>query len=275
MARLVLRPAVEARFAPALGTALAPIGPQCRAAPIIGLDLADDVALAITVLDDGGRERQPRRDLAGLLGPADAQSGDRHGARRQIERFGDDPGIIPDRADRAGAKPDGGRGLDERRHHDRTIDRRVEERIEVVVREWLVTPPRHHRQPRAVADEDQEHGRIHDPGHLRDGVDDRLPDRGLAHDDNVGLLQVAFGRRRKRAGAQEPQQIGLDWPGQEAPMRAMPGDPGEFREAGKSGIDRKLLAEALGERLLDCGSRVGHELFLGLSAGDAAAIMAA
>src|SRR3954466_9362627 len=54
---LVLRPAVEARFAPALDTALPPIGSQRRASPIIGLDLADQVALAIAVLDDGGRQR--------------------------------------------------------------------------------------------------------------------------------------------------------------------------------------------------------------------------
>src|SRR4051794_28114003 len=74
LACLVLRPAVEARFAPTLDAALPPIGSQRRAAPIIGLDLSDNVALAIMVLDDGGRQRQPRCDLAGLLGPADAQS---------------------------------------------------------------------------------------------------------------------------------------------------------------------------------------------------------
>src|SRR5262245_2643675 len=122
LARFVLRPAVEAGFAPALDTALAPIGPQRRAAPIVGLDLGDNVAFAIMVLDDRGRERQPRRDLAGLLGPADAKSGDRNRARRQIERFGNDPRTVPDRADRAGAKADSGRGLDERRQHDRAID---------------------------------------------------------------------------------------------------------------------------------------------------------
>src|SRR6266581_2259851 len=114
LACLVLRPAVEARLTPALDTALAPIGPQRRAPPIIGLDFANEVALAIAVVDDGGRQRQPRRDLSCLLGPANAQSCDRNSARRQIERLGDGPGIIPDRADRAGAKADGGCGLYER-----------------------------------------------------------------------------------------------------------------------------------------------------------------
>src|SRR5262245_34277322 len=74
LAGLVLRPAVEACLSPALGIALAPIGPQRRAPAIVGLDLADHVALAVAVLDHGRRQRHPRRDLARLLGPADAQS---------------------------------------------------------------------------------------------------------------------------------------------------------------------------------------------------------
>src|SRR5262245_13966653 len=84
LACLVLRPAVEACLAPAFGIALAAIGSQRRAPAIIGLDLADHIALAIAVLDDRGRQRQPRRDLARLLGPADAQPGDRNGPWRQI-----------------------------------------------------------------------------------------------------------------------------------------------------------------------------------------------
>src|SRR5215813_11141584 len=135
LARLVLRPAVEACLSPALRIALAAIGSQRRASAIIGLDLADDIALAIAVLDDRRRQRQPRRDLGRLLGPAEAQTSDRNRARRQIERLGEDAGIVPDRADRAGAEADGSGSLHERGHHDRAIDRRVEEGIEVVVGE--------------------------------------------------------------------------------------------------------------------------------------------
>src|SRR5215510_3441859 len=151
LACLVLRPAVEACLSPAFGIALAAIGPQRGAPAIVGLDLADHVALGVAVLDHGGRERQPWRDLARLLGPADAQPCDWNRARRQIERLGEDPGIIPDRTDRAGAEADGGGGLHECGHHDRTIDCRVEERIEVIVGERLVTAPRHHRQPCTIA----------------------------------------------------------------------------------------------------------------------------
>src|SRR5262245_39539038 len=121
LARLILRPAVEAGLSPAFGIALAAIGSQRCATAIVGLDLADHIALGIAVLDHGGREREPGRDLARLLGPADAKPRDRNGVRRQIERLGQDPRIIPDRADRAGAKADRSGGLHECRHHDRAI----------------------------------------------------------------------------------------------------------------------------------------------------------
>src|SRR5262245_53710257 len=52
LACLVLRPDVEACLSPAFRIALAAIRPQRRAPAIIGLDLADDIALAIAVLDD-------------------------------------------------------------------------------------------------------------------------------------------------------------------------------------------------------------------------------
>src|SRR5580692_12756992 len=78
LAGLVLRPAVKIRLAPALGAALPAIRPQRRPPPIVGVDLFGEIALAIAVFDHRGAQRKPRRDLAGLRRPADAEPGDRN-----------------------------------------------------------------------------------------------------------------------------------------------------------------------------------------------------
>ena len=74
------------------------------------------------------------------------------------------------------------------------------------------------------------------------------------------MLQVALGRRRERAGAQEPQQRGLDDLVAVAPLRAMTGDAGKLVQAGKTCIDVEAFAKSLHQRLLNAGDEaiVGH-----------------
>ena len=77
---------------------------------------------------------------------------------------------IADHADRARAEPLRLGGEHERRQRDPGIDRRVEERIEVIVRERLAAPFVPQPLAAVVAAEDQQHRRILEP---------RLPDRPL------------------------------------------------------------------------------------------------
>ena len=120
-------------------------------------------------------------------------------------------GVIAHGADRTTAQPDRRRRPQERRQHDRRIHRRIEKLVEMIVRKRLVVEFCQHRQPFAVGDEHQEGRRVHDPRHVGNGRDDAGTDCRVGDDDDVALLQVALGRRRKRAGAQQPQQVGREW----------------------------------------------------------------
>ena len=70
----------------------------------------------------------------------------------------------------------------------------------------------------------------------------------VAHDENVGLLQIAFRRRRQGAGAQQPQQIRRHLARLIAPLYAMGGDAGEFVQPGQAGVDFEPFSETFEKR---------------------------
>ncbi len=80
--------------------------------------------------------------------------------------------------------------------------------------------------------------------------------RLFPHDENVGLLQIAFRRRRQGAGAQQAQQFRRNVAGEVAPVHAMGGDAPQFVEPGQRGVDRDALPETLGKRGLQWSGRV-------------------
>src|SRR5262249_19445194 len=72
----------------------------------------------------------------------------------------------------------------------------------------------------------------------------------VTHHQDIGLLQVAFGRRRQRAGAEKPQQVGRDLLVEELAMHAVAGDTGQLVEAGEIFVDGEVFSEPLLEGVL-------------------------
>src|ERR1700730_792130 len=160
--------------------------------------------------------------------------------------------MTADGDDGAAAEPDCLRGADKRRERDCRIDDRIEEQIEVIVRERVATELGNRRQTPAVRSEHEEYRRIIDPRHLRDKRHNGLSYRGVADDDDIALLEVAFGRGREGTCAKEVKQIGLYRAGQVSSMRTMAGYFFQFVEPGQFGINLEFGAKALEQRPIYC-----------------------
>src|ERR1700730_6636083 len=160
--------------------------------------------------------------------------------------------MIADGADRPAAEPACLRGADKRRERDCRIDDRIEEQIEVIVRERFATELGNRRQTPAVRGEHEEHRRIIDPRHLRDKRHNGLSYPGVADDDDIALLEIAFGRGREGACAKEAKQSGLDRAGQVASMRTMAGYFFQFVQPGELGINLEFGAKALEQGPIYC-----------------------
>src|SRR5262249_50002353 len=142
--------------------------------------------------------------------PADTNSRDRNDAIWQVQQIAYGSWIIADGADWTAAEPDCLRGADKCRERDCRINDRIEEQIEVVVRERFATELGNRGQTLAVRSKYEEYWRIIDPRHLGDERHNGLSYRGVADDDDIALLEIALGRGRESACAKEPKQIGLD-----------------------------------------------------------------
>src|SRR5262252_4493206 len=68
----------------------------------------------------------------------------------------------------------------------------------MIVRERFATQLGNRRQTPAVGGEHEEYRRIIDPRHLPDQRHNGLSDRGVADDDDIALLEIAFGRGKNR-----------------------------------------------------------------------------
>src|SRR6516162_5940284 len=156
--------------------------------------------------------------------------------------------MIADGADRTAAEPDCLRGADKRRERDCRIDDGIEEQIEVIVRERFATQLGNRRQAPAVRGEHEEYRRIIDPRHLPDKRHNGLSYRGVADDDDIALLEIAFGRGSEGACAKEAKQIGRYRAGQESSMRTMAGYFFQLVQPGQFGINLKFRAKALEQR---------------------------
>ncbi len=92
--------------------------------------------------------------------------------------------------------PTASAALHEAREHDGGIDRRIEEQIEMVVRERLAAHRRELRRAAAVGEEDEEHRRLDEPWHFRKQRGDGMALSFVANNQNIALLQIALCRRR-------------------------------------------------------------------------------
>ena len=160
--------------------------------------------------------------------------------------------MIADGANRAAAEPDCLRSADKRRERDCRIDDRIEEQIEVIVRERFATELGNRRQTPAVRSEHEEYRRIIDPRHLRDKRYNGLSYRGVADDDDIALLEIAFGRGREGACAKEANQIGR-YRGGASIVDANDGRLFfQFVQPGQVGINLEFGAKALEQRGVYC-----------------------
>ena len=78
----------------------------------------------------------------------------------------------------------------------------------------------------------------------------------IAHDEDIGLLQVALRRRRERAGAQQTQQFRLDRSRQVLPVHTPRRQARKLVKAGEGRIDGDILAEPVASAsriVLDAG----------------------
>src|SRR5260221_2947195 len=76
--------------------------------------------------------------------------------------------------------------------------------------------------------------------------------RGVADDDDIALLEVAFGRGREGACAKKAEQIGLYRAGQVLSMRTMASNFFQFAQPRQFGINLKFRAKALEQRRVYC-----------------------
>ncbi len=160
--------------------------------------------------------------------------------------------MIADGADRTAAEPDCLRGADKRRERDCRIDDRIEEQIEVIVGERFATELGNRRQTPAVRSKHEEYRRIIDPRHLRNKRHNGLSYRGVADDDDIALLEIAFGWGREGACAKEAKQIGRYRARQVSSMRTMAGYFFQFVQPGQFGINLEFGAKALEQRGVYC-----------------------
>ena len=104
--------------------------------------------------------------------------------------------------------------------------------VEVFVGEGFAAPFPDVADAPVVAAEHQEQRRIQDPRHFREMRDDAPAFGGVGDMNDVGLLQIAFGRCRQRAGAEQPQQVRTDRIRAIAAQRPVFGDTRQFGDAG-------------------------------------------
>ena len=156
-------------------------------------------------------ERQAHALLRRDSRPADAKSRDRKDVLRQPQQFGHRRRPIADHANRACAEPLRLRGQHERRERDPGIDTGVEERVEVIVGERLAAPFVPLPLAAVVAAEDQQHRDLAQPclpgralGERRENF---LFQPRIVHDDDVALLEIAFGRRAQCERTEPVQQF--------------------------------------------------------------------
>ncbi len=141
---------------------------------------------------EGHIKRQPRRDAALLGRPADAHSRYRYDFCRQIQHVTYYSGVIPDHADGAAAETGGFGRVQERCHDDSGVDRCIEEKIEMIVRERLASQARDFGKPAAVGEKDEKHRGVTHPWHLREQAGDRIALCRVTDHKNIALLQVAL-----------------------------------------------------------------------------------
>src|SRR5262249_55347096 len=122
----------------------------------------------------------------------------------------------------------------------------------MIVRERFATQLGNRRQAPAVRSEHEEYWRIIDPRHLPDKRHNGLSYRGVADDDDIALLEIAFGRGREGACAKETKQIGLYRAGQVLSMRTMASNFFQVVQPGQFGINLKFRAKALEQRRVYC-----------------------
>src|SRR5580765_446981 len=124
LARLVLRPPVGLAVAEAVPEALALARPRVArlAAPCIGLQRGRHTAVVVAVGVHDHRGRQPHARPAGLTRIADAESGHRKDAGRQLEELAHLLDVVPDHADGAAAETERRRGGDEALQHEPRVD---------------------------------------------------------------------------------------------------------------------------------------------------------
>src|SRR5207302_3446304 len=201
LAGLVFRPAVEIGLAPSLRRALPYVLVDRGAAAVVGVDAGSEIALIVAVAVQRDVERQARTDVACLRRPADTHAGYRNDAVGKLQHVAHARRMVADDADRAAAEPDRFGGADEGCEHDAGVDGRVEELVEVIVRERLAAKLGDPLQAPAIGEKDQEDRRGDDPRHIGDQLANRSARRVVTDNDNVALLQVALRRRRERAGA--------------------------------------------------------------------------
>src|SRR5262252_4384315 len=122
----------------------------------------------------------------------------------------------------------------------------------MIVRERFATQLGNRRQAPAVRGEHEEYRRIIDPRHLPDKRHNGLSYRGVADDDDIALLEIAFGRGSEGARAKEAKQIGRYRAGQVSSMRTMAGYFFEFVQPGQFGINLEFGTKALEQRPVYC-----------------------
>src|SRR5260370_17441197 len=156
--------------------------------------------------------------------------------------------MVADGADRTAADPDCRRGAEKGWECECRIDEGIEEQIGVMVGERFATEPGNRRQTPAVRSKHEEYRRIIDPRHLRNKRHNGLSYRGVADDDDIALLEIAFGWGREGACAKEAKQIGRYRARQVSSMRTMAGYFFQCVQPGQVRINLEFGAKALEQR---------------------------
>src|SRR5688572_18717353 len=138
--------------------------PVAAAAVVVGVELALDRGGVVAVGMHRRRKREARAERLLRLGIAEGDAGDGHDPVGKREERVDFRDVVADLADRAAAEAGELGGGDEGAECERGIDGGVEESVEVLVREPGIAPGEEAAQAPAVGAEDEELGRLREPG---------------------------------------------------------------------------------------------------------------
>ena len=174
---------------------------------------------------------------------------------RQLQHLRNLGRVVADIADRAAAEPLALCGQDKGLHRQRTVGRRVQEAVQMIVAERLAPHLANAADAAVVAQPDHEDRGVGDPGHRRDQVGDRLLLRLIAHDADGGLLQVRLGAGRERAGEQQIEQVVGNRIFLPTAVRAPVEDAGQRALRRTVGADLRRQAIAMGDEV---GEGLGH-----------------